>query len=237
MVAVPKFAIEVGAFDVTYKRWAEPQYESKGQVDRAGKLLINPESAENADDILTAFSVINNWRAVHSYPLHIAKVTLKARADSVSKRAISAQRLKRLSSIAAKLKRNPHMKLTQMQDIGGCRAIMPKMKVLRELIASYETAIAKNPPEKETTKQKIQIRSVLVEKYDYITNPKPDGYRSHHYVFKYQTAAKAKAKQIYNGLRVEIQLRTKLQHAWATSVEAISTFTEQALKSGLGNER
>lgn len=217
--------------------WVTPQYKSKGEVDRAGKALI--ENSLSPLERATTLSLINNWRAVHRYPLHIAKVTLKKRADRVSKRSVSAQRLKRLSSISLKLRRNSNMKLTQMQDIGGCRAILPTMREVKQLIEIYEEAIKKNPPEKEMksqpAKRKSQIRPELVERYDYIKNPKPDGYRSHHYVFKYRSAAKD--KQIYNGLRVEIQIRSKLQHAWATAVEAISTFTEQALKSGIGDVR
>jgi hypothetical protein len=40
---------------------------------------------------------------------------------------------------------------------------------------------------------------------------------------------------MYNGLRIEIQLRSKLQHAWATAVETVDTFTGQALKSNIGD--
>lgn len=39
---------------------------------------------------------------------------------------------------------------------------------------------------------------------------------------------------MYDGLRVEIQLRTKLQHIWATAVETMGTFLGQALKSKQG---
>lgn len=218
-------------------KWAVPQFESRGQIDRAGRALV--ENHQSPIERASALSIINNWRAIHSYPLHIAKVNLKRRAEKVDGRSIIAQRLKRLSSISLKLRRNSHMKLTQMQDIGGCRAILPTIKEVRRLIEVYETAIAKNPPEKEKktqpTKKQAQIRPEFVERYDYISRPKPDGYRSHHYVFKYRSAAED--KQIYNGLRVEIQIRSKLQHAWATAVEAISTFTEQALKSGIGDAR
>jgi hypothetical protein len=41
---------------------------------------------------------------------------------------------------------------------------------------------------------------------------------------------------VYNGLRVEIQLRSPLQHAWATAVETVGTFIQQALKSSAGEE-
>jgi hypothetical protein len=38
----------------------------------------------------------------------------------------------------------------------------------------------------------------------------------------------------YNGLRIEMQLRSRLQHAWATAVETVGTFLRQALKSSQG---
>jgi hypothetical protein len=117
-----------------------------------------------------------------------------------------------------------------MQDIGGCRAIVPTVAEVRKLVQSYEKSIAKNPPKKEQT----ATRTELVEKYDYITNPKLDGYRSFHFVFRYRTTSQE--KQAYDGLRIEVQIRSQLQHAWATAVETISTFTDQALKSGLGDE-
>jgi hypothetical protein len=40
----------------------------------------------------------------------------------------------------------------------------------------------------------------------------------------------------YDKLRIEIQIRTVWQHAWATTVEAVSTFTGQALKSSEGDQ-
>ena len=46
----------------------------------------------------------------------------------------------------------------------------------------------------------------------------------------------AGASSPYAGLKLEIQIRTELQHKWATAVEAAETFTGQALKSNLGSE-
>ncbi|MCD7110259.1 hypothetical protein LRX75_14560 [Rhizobium sp. DKSPLA3] len=40
----------------------------------------------------------------------------------------------------------------------------------------------------------------------------------------------------YDGLKIEVQVRTRLQHAWATAVEAVGIFTKQALKSNQGDE-
>jgi len=68
---------------------------------------------------------------------------------------------------------------------------------------------------------------------DYVDDkPKDSGYRGIHLVYKY----KSDRKTTYNDLKVEVQLRTRLQHAWATAVETVGFFTAQALKSSKGEE-
>jgi hypothetical protein len=96
---------------------------------------------------------------------------------------------------------------------------------VERLIASYRLGVAKNP----------QKRHAFLSEKDYIACPKSDGYRGHHLVYRYNS--RARKHSVYSGLKVEIQVRTKLQHAWATAVEIISTFTGQALKSNIGDER
>ena len=203
--------------------WAKPVY-TKGEIDAAGKRLIgfqpsNPQEWELWDQTLT---VINNWRSAHSYPLLSMRMTLTGRAKKVDDRAIIAQRLKRMFSIAVKLVRNEHMALSQMQDLGGCRAVVRNVRTVHKLVRVYEASIAKSP----------NVRAQLVKKYDYIASPKADGYRSVHFVFKYRT--QSKKHQAWSGLRIELQIRSRLQHAWATAVETVDTFTKQTLKTGGG---
>jgi len=69
--------------------------------------------------------------------------------------------------------------------------------------------------------------------FDYIVKPKADGYRSVHLIARFRTSVPR--KQIYNGQRIEIQIRSKLQHLWATAVETAQVFTGQALKSKFKN--
>jgi ppGpp synthetase/RelA/SpoT-type nucleotidyltranferase len=216
--------------------WVVPQV-TRGQVNRAGQLLISrriqwSRLLGSDQERQAALKMINNWRSSHSYPLHLAKKNLQTRAKRIAENATCAQRLKRLSSISVKLRRNPKMKLSQMQDIGGCRAIMPNLKSVFELVGVFETAIAKNPPRKGKDKPITRSGFELAERYDYILYPKPDGYRGYHYVFKYQSIYPK--NKPYNSLRIEVQLRSIYQHYWATAVEAVSIFTEQALKTGLG---
>lgn len=72
----------------------------------------------------------------------------------------------------------------------------------------------------------------LVSEYDYVARPKESGYRGVHLVYKY----KHHHHQIYDGLQIELQLRTRLQHAWATAVETVGTFLHYSLKSSEGPE-
>ncbi len=69
------------------------------------------------------------------------KMTLLNRARKVHRRALVAQRLKRLSSIALKLEQNEYMKLSQMQDIGGCRAVLANVRQVADLVDIYASSI------------------------------------------------------------------------------------------------
>jgi hypothetical protein len=103
-----------------------------------------------------------------------------------------------------------------MQDIGGLRSVVSSMSELRALQKAYESA--RFAHEQLPTK-------------DYISEPKEDGYRSVHLIYRYHND---KAPE-YNGLSIELQMRTKIQHAWATAVETMGTYLGQALKSGQGD--
>lgn len=61
-----------------------------------------------------------------------------------------------------------------------------------------------------------------------IQKPKNDGYRCLHQVFKYYSENNAEI----NGLQVEIQIRTNLQHAWATAVETLGLLEKTSFKTG-----
>jgi ppGpp synthetase/RelA/SpoT-type nucleotidyltranferase len=201
--------------------WMTPQFSRK-RVDSAGDLLVSGTIwTVEIDD---AFAVINNWRSSHSYALHCLKMNLRQRTERMDQKAVIAQRLKRLSSIAFKLKRNTNMKLSQMQDIGGCRAVVETARDVDRIVRSYDLSIARN----------AKTSHDFVRKYDYIRSPKNDGYRGVHFVYKYRSS---KSKyEVYNGLRIEVQIRSRLQHAWATAVETVSAFTGQALKSNIGTD-
>ncbi len=199
--------------------WTICQFR-KGEIDRAGQQLITLPVWDPERDI--ALEVINNWRSCHNYPLHIVTKTLGSRAKTkISEKSLVARRIKRMASIAIKLRQNPGMKLSQMQDIGGCRAILNNVNEVENLVEVYEQAAIRHP--------RTDDRPFILKKYDYIEHPKDDGYRGVHLILKY--ASTAPAQHPFNGQRVEIQIRSRLQHAWATAVETCQAFTGQALKS------
>jgi hypothetical protein len=77
--------------------WAKPLH-NKSRVDTAGDILANPSDTDTGWE--GAIEIISNWRSSHGYPLQVLKMTLKNRAKAVDRKALIAQRLKRMSSIA-----------------------------------------------------------------------------------------------------------------------------------------
>ena len=106
------------------------------------------------------------------------------------------------------------MKLDRMEDIAGCRIVVDdqeKVYAVREKIVSGRT------------------RNILRRERDYIQYPKGSGYRGLHLVYRYNGQ-----KTAYSKHSVELQIRSKIQHSWATAVEVVGTFTGQALKASQG---
>ena len=110
------------------QRYEELKY-TRTQIKRAGKIYISDDSTEQQKE--EALMMINNWRAAHSFPLQVLYVHVKKVAPE---NAIVAQRLKRLYSITQKLHRFPHMSLTTMQDIGGCRVIVDTLDQVYQMV-------------------------------------------------------------------------------------------------------
>jgi putative GTP pyrophosphokinase len=193
--------------------FVEPQY-SKTQVNRAGDILIQSETFSLSEQEW-ADQVLANWRACHGYPINTFQATLRQKLKNGYGKTIVAQRLKRAPSIVAKLQRFKGMQLARMQHIGGLRAVVSSIARVRRLEDGY---------------RKTAFDHTLTSSKNYIDEPKEDGYRSVHLIYRYSNP-RAPA---YDGLSLELQLRTQLQHAWATAVETMGTFLGQALKSGQG---
>jgi len=191
--------------------------ESKNQINKAGKILV--QDAVSPGDFYWARDLTDRWRACHAYPINTFQATLRTKLRRYNHDPIAAQRLKRMPTIIDKLRRYPAMKLTTMQDIGGVRAILDSVKDVYTLADEY--------------RKSSRLAHELIDQKDYIQHPRSeDGYRSVHLIYRY----KNKLAPSYDGLRVELQIRTKLQHIWATAVETMGTFLGQALKSRQGDQ-
>lgn len=192
--------------------WTEPQF-TRQEVDRAGRVFAGRE----AGDPEAALRVIGNWRTSHAFPLNTFQMGMRTRSRTLDPTALVAQRVKRLSSIRDKLERYPTMELSQMQDIGGCRAVVKDVETVmrvRDLCL------------------RSRSRHRLHKQNDYVAEPKASGYRSIHLVYRYASDR----KDTYNGLLIEVQIRSQLQHAWATAVETVGTFLQQSLKASRGSD-
>lgn len=196
-----------------------PQLEySKKDVVRAGnalkgRLIWTPE---NAADIHRVFAIANSWRASHALPMHSLRAELQARMTTLKLKGLTVARLKQMSSIRGKLDRIDS-NLRQLQDLGGCRAIVPTIEEARSLVAA---TIDKS-------------RHILKSQNHYMDAPRSSGYRSHHLVFAF--VPRNASESSYEGRLIEMQIRSRLQHSWATAVEAVGLHRGENLKAGLGS--
>lgn len=188
---------------------------SKREVASAGKVLAGriPASAMKDADILHAFKVAWNWRNSHILPMRRLRDELSRKAKKVNPLSVAAARPKRMKSIRQKLEGRS---LYDIQDIAGCRAILPTIGDVGQMLAAYE----------EGAKHKLK------KPYDYIQAPRETGYRSQHLVFQFVSEAE---DDVFKHHLVEVQLRTQLQHAWATAVEAVGLVRNEDLKHGCGD--
>lgn len=98
------------------------------------------------------------------------------------------------------------MKLSRMQDVGGCRAIMPG--------GSTEVA---------GVLRRMERRWQVLDVQNYVERPQTTGYRATHVVV------------MRDGRRIEVQLRTPHQHAWAVMVEGLGLRLRMPLKEDGGD--
>jgi Region found in RelA / SpoT proteins len=200
---------------------------SRSQIDKSAELLLPWWTDLNVEIPVGggfAYHIINNWRTSHAMPLLTFRSGLEQRIDRLKKEALVVQRQKRFASVMNKLVRETGMRLTQMQDLGGCRAIMKTVADVEALSDLYKT----------TSGNAMFAEEGSIKARDYIRNPKPDGYRGVHLVGRY--SARVAKNEPWNGHRIEIQLRSQLQHAFATAVETVTTFTRSPLKFGGGQD-
>lgn len=171
---------------------------SKKSIDRAGACLRDWWAGDDTEidaHLIECFDRVADYRSTFSYPLSKVTMGLRSfvRTEASSEEGEVAQRLKRIPTILDKLNRLPNMKLTRMQDIGGCRAITRGGRdELYRVLARIE--------------KRWDVKGVD----DFITAPRKTGYRAVHVIV------------VRDERMIEIQLRTPSQHDWATTVDRAS---------------
>lgn len=187
------------------------------QVEKAGIAFRDPDTLlKDSEKFDKLVDVLSYWRSCHEKPLESALKIVESTVLKKDDKAIFAKRLKRYISIVRKLNRFKCMSLKNMQDIGGCRAIISNEEKLRQSVQDLKD---------------LECFKDASGKYrfkDYIKKPKEDGYRSYHLIGRFPDEE--------GGFRnIEVQLRTRIQHYWATALEIVDLFTDQVLKSNEGD--
>ncbi len=208
MLANPHTPLDVVDF-------VEPKH-SKARVRLAGDVLKQAHD-QVSDELTDAFSVAYAWRDAHALPMSAMLSELRGLVRRGGGVGYCAARLKRMASIRPKLARFK-LRLADMQDLAGARAILPSISDVERVSALLESA--RFGPSKPAV--------------DYMAAPKADGYRSVHRVLKMEGHGE---RAPWGGMKVEVQVRTRLQHAWATAVEAHDMMSgETSLKGGQGDD-
>lgn len=138
---------------------------TSSQVNKAGRTLrkhVQGTAAETGmgDDLLVALEVLVRYRAQHQLPLTKATMGLRSvvRTERAARVEVS-QRLKRVPTIVEKLAREPTLALANMQETGGCRAVLASIDEMRRV----QARLARNRPP--------------VSVSDYVAEPRASGYR------------------------------------------------------------
>lgn len=173
---------------------------TKGEIDRLG----NQIRLENDTLGEKTLEELQKYRTSHKETLAQVFNVLCKLNRQMGKINIVTYRIKRIESIIGKLYRYPEMKFSRMWDIGGCRCIVNSNEEVYKLKKLIEQS------------QDLEIR----KEYDYIANPKEEGYRSLHLFVSTKD----------NPFVIEIQIRNKVDHNWATLVEITDLLFDAKLK-------
>lgn len=182
---------------------------SKSRADKAGDRLRKWfTSTELGPPDPEEFVILDQWRALHGAPMQATNMFLRGALKNLGIDGQVKQRHKRHPQILSKLARQS-TRLSQMEDIGGCRVILPSPDEVRGL-------------EEHIRRSGSKTRLVSID--DYVSEPRRWGYRAVH------------LHTVRDGMKVEIQLRTDRQHQWAEAVEEWDQAFTSDLKHEAGPE-
>ncbi|WP_083929186.1 RelA/SpoT domain-containing protein [Hyphomicrobium zavarzinii] len=183
---------------------------SKARIDKAGRLLSTPPDPLT-EEYLELEDVFDTYRKTFLPKLTELTSQIQFWLTNNGEHYYIAQRLKRKPQILRKLRRLS-ARLTQLQDIGGCRIIVRSNRQVDELKDFIEKKIA------ETEYLN------LVRATDYRPRGRDDsGYRAVHLIIENKEKV------------IELQIRSMIQHYWAESIERTSVIYGSHLKEQEGD--
>lgn len=187
---------------------------SRSAIDRAGLVIRDAilRRDQDSEDLQGALGTLIEFRETFQRPLDKTVMGLRSMVSSESPdlkrtggRLPVAQRLKREEQIILKLIRLPDTRLSNMGDIGGCRAVLADRSRVDGVI--------------KRLKKNWDVHGRVRDTRD---EPAESGYRAVHVIV------------IRDGRRIEVQLRTPREHEWALAVERTGIRLGIRLKEGEG---
>jgi len=187
---------------------------SKTFIQKIGHKIHNGQILNDEEE--NAFTV---FRKAHAKILKNFRDRL---ANKVNKNVAVGGRLKTRNTIIAKLQRRySSMDLTRMHDIAGVRLVFENNNALNNFRNSFI-----NEPDYSNYE-----RCNDKDKYDYIKTPNLNtGYRCIHDIYQEKTDDPIKT-------HIEIQYRTTVQQAWASTLEIWDSAFDDETKFGLSSKK
>jgi ppGpp synthetase/RelA/SpoT-type nucleotidyltranferase len=183
---------------------------SKSKIDRAGAALARDQYRSD-DEYIELEDLFDDYRKSHLQPLSETTLELQGWLSEYGQPYYIAQRLKRKPQIVRKLNRLS-VRLSQLQDIGGSRIIVPKNADVDRLLKFLQDQVK--------SRGHFKIERVT----DYRERGRDrTGYRALHLILARE------------GLAFELQVRSRVQHYWAESIERTSVIYGYHLKEEEGD--
>ena len=183
---------------------------SKSKIDRAGAALAKAEY-RTENEYIELEDLFDEYRAVHLQPLSETTLELQSWLTAYDQPYYIAQRLKRKPQIVRKLQRLS-VRLSQLQDIGGSRIIVQKNTDVDRLLKYI----------KEQVKLRGNFQIERITDYRELGRDRT-GYRSLHLILS------------RSNVDLELQIRSRVQHYWAESIERTSVIYGHYLKEEEGD--
>lgn len=169
------------------------------------------KSNRNKEKInISDLEIINKYRNQHKKIICSVFTDICDISKKVHNNSVIVFRLKRIDSIVRKLTRL-ETGLDRLQDIAGCRIIVDSIAQINSIVEKID-----NHPS-------LKIKRTR----NYIQNPRDSGYKSYHVI----------VEKIGFEHQVEIQIRTRNHHYWATFVEIIDHTFDIKIKEGDENKK